>query len=79
MAPQHDYILDNQNGAQFRADLNLALEAIATVNSGAAAPTTTYAYQYWADTTSGYLKQRDASNADWIVRGKLAADYGQAG
>ena len=79
MAPQHDYILDNQNGAQFRADLNLALEAIATVNSGAVAPTTTYAYQYWADTTSGYLKQRDASNADWIVRGKLAADYGQAG
>ena len=79
MAPQHDFILDNQNGAQFRADVNLALEAIATVSSGAVEPTTTYAYQYWADTTTGYLKQRDASNANWIVRGNLAADYGQAG
>ena len=79
MAPQHDFILDNQNGAQFRADLNLALEAIATVSSGAVEPTTTYAYQYWADTTTNYLKQRDASNAGWIVRGKLTEDYGQAG
>ena len=30
---QHDYNLANQSGADFRADLNNALSAIATVNS----------------------------------------------
>lgn len=79
MAPQHDFILDNQNGAQFRADLNQALEASVGFSSGPTAPTTTYAYQYWADTTDNVLKQRDASNAGWIVRASLASDYGQAG
>ena len=79
MSPQSDFILDNQTGAQFRADLNNALEAMAGFSSGSTAPTTTYAYQYWADTTNNVLKQRDGSNAGWIVRGKLTTDYGQAG
>ncbi len=29
--PQHDYILDNQTGAAFRADLNNALSAIVKI------------------------------------------------
>ena len=74
MAPQHDFILDNQTGAQFRADLNNALEAMVGHSSGPTAPTTTYAYQYWADTTDNVLKQRDASNAAWIVLRSLSAD-----
>jgi len=74
MAPQHDFILDNQTGAQFRADLNNALEAMVGHSSGPTAPTTTYAYQYWADTTDNVLKQRNASNSDWIVLRSLSAD-----
>lgn len=70
---QHDYIIDNQSGAAFRADLNVALSAIVTNNSGATAPTTTYAYQWWADTTTGLLKIRNAANSAWITVGTLAS------
>lgn len=62
---QHDYILDNQNGPSFRADLNEALAAIVSNNSGPSAPSTTYAFQWWADTTASILKQRDATNSLW--------------
>jgi hypothetical protein len=63
---QHDYVLDNQAGAQFRSDLNNALAAIATANSGATAPTTTYANQLWYDTTLGILNIRNAANSAWL-------------
>ena len=62
----------NQAGAAFRADLNNMAAAIATQSSGPTAPTTTYAYQQWADTTSGYLKKRNAANSAWITDGSLA-------
>lgn len=64
---QHDYILNNQSGLAFRQDLNNALAAIVSVNSGAAEPSTTYAYQLWADTTTGWLKQRNAANSAWLL------------
>lgn len=70
---QHDYNLANAAGASFRADANDALGAIATNNSGATAPATTFAYQWWADTSSGWLKQRNAANSAWIERFPLAA------
>lgn len=63
---QHDYILDNQDGASFRADINSVLAAIASCNSGATAPATTYAYQVWHDTTTGLIKQRNATNTAWV-------------
>ncbi len=71
--PQHDYIIDNQSGLNFRADLNDVLSAIVAQNSGTAEPATMYAYQLWADTTLGLLKIRDAANANWIIIGTLAA------
>jgi hypothetical protein len=63
---QHDYDLANQAGAAFRSDLNAALAAIVTNNSGATAPATTYAHMWWADTTAGILKRRNAANTAWI-------------
>lgn len=69
---QHDYVIDNATGAAVRADLNNVLSAIATLNAGATAPTTTYAYQPWADTTTGLLKLRNAANTAWITVGTLA-------
>jgi len=69
---QHDYIIDNASGAAVRADLNNALAAAVSLNSGATAPTTTYAYQPWADVTTGLLKLRNAANTGWITIGTLA-------
>ena len=70
---QHDYVIANQSGASFRSDLNNALSAVATNNSGTAEPSTTYAYQWWADTNTGLLKQRNAANSAWITIGTLAS------
>jgi len=70
---QHDYIIDNANGLSFRNDVNNALSAVVTHNSGATAPTTTYAFQVWADTTNDLLKIRNAANSAWITIGTLSA------
>ena len=64
--PTHDYILSNQSGASFRTDLNNALAAIVSNNSNSSSPATTYAYQWWADTTANILKIRNSSNNAWI-------------
>lgn len=69
---QHDYVLANQTGANFRSDLNNALLAIVSQNSGASEPATMYGYQWWADTTSGNLKLRNAANSAWITVGSLS-------
>lgn len=69
---QHDYIIANQSGAAFRSDLNNGLAAIVSNNSGSAQPSTTYAYQWWSDTTTGLLKLRNAANNAWITIGTLA-------
>jgi hypothetical protein len=66
---QHDYNLANQTGADFRADLNNALAAIVTVNSGASEPSTTFAHQLWVDTSSNVLKIRNAANNAWLTTG----------
>lgn len=70
---QHDYVIANQSGASFRSDLNNALSAVATNNSGTSEPSTTYAYQWWADSNTGLLKQRNAANSAWITIGTLAS------
>jgi len=70
---QHDYNLANQSGLALRQDLNNALAAIVSQNSGASEPSTTYAYQWWADTTTGLLKLRNAANSAWITIGTLAS------
>jgi len=67
----HDYVIANGSGAAVRADLNDALAAIVTGNSNATAPTTTYAYEPWFDTSTSpaTIKRRDGSNASWITIG----------
>lgn len=49
---QHDYIISDQTGAAFLADLNLALGAIATQNKGSARPSPILAGQAWIDDTT---------------------------
>lgn len=56
----------NADGASFRADINAALQAIAELQSGSSAPSTTFSYMWWADTTDDVLKIRNAANTEWI-------------
>jgi hypothetical protein len=49
---QHDYNIANQGFPAFRTDLNNALSAIQTTNSGTSRPTGAVAGQLWLDTTS---------------------------
>jgi len=63
---QHDMDVANQGSAAFRADLNLALQALVSNSSGSSEPATTFAYQLWYDTTTNILKQRNSANDAWI-------------
>ena len=70
---QHDYNIADGTGAAVRSDLNAALAAVLTLNSGVSSPSTTQAYMLWADTNAGQLKIRNAANNNWIVIGTLAS------
>jgi len=65
----HDYIINNQTFPSFRTDLNNGLSAIASNNSSSSEPATTYAYQWWYDTSNDQLKIRNADNDAWILIG----------
>lgn len=71
---QHDLSIANQGFPAFRADLNDALGALGTNSSGATAPATTFANQFWYDTANNQLKQRNEDNDAWMV----VAEYNQA-
>ena len=74
-----DYVLGNQSGASFRAELNTILEAVVSNNSSSSEPSVMFAYMWWADTTAGLLKQRNSANNAWISHGVLAtANLGHA-
>ena len=66
---------DAPGGAAFRAAVNAALQALASNNSGIAPPSTTYAYQFWVDTstTPPTLKQRDSDNSAWVSLFQLSS------
>ena len=63
---QEDYVIADQTGVSFLGDLNNTLAAIVSSNSGATQPSIMYAYQLWADTNAGILKQRNSANNAWI-------------
>ena len=74
-----DYVLGNQSGAAFRAELNTILGAVTSNNSSSSEPSAKFAYMWWVDTTTGLLKQRNAANDAWITIGTLAtANLGHA-
>ena len=76
---QHDYDIANGTGAAVRTDINNVLDAVVSQNSGGSEPSTTFSYQYWADTTAGLLKIRNGANNAWVTVGTLdAANLGLA-
>ena len=68
---QHDFNIANQGFPATRADLNNALAALASNSSGTSEPSTTYAGQFWNDTTNNLLKFRNDANDGWITFAKL--------
>ena len=66
---QSSLAIPNEAGASVRGDTNTGLQAAATFQSGASAPGTTYADQYWYDTTTNTLKKRNQANSAWFVIG----------
>ena len=61
-----DVEIANQGFAAFRQDLNDVLEDITTLHSGTAAPSTTYANQWWYETDTNKLYIRNEDNDAWI-------------
>jgi len=68
---QHDYVIANDTAANVRSDLNDALSAIVSQNSGASAPSPTYANMLWYDTSNNILKMRSEADDAWIDLGTL--------
>jgi hypothetical protein len=63
---QHDMNIANQGFPATRADLNNALQALASNNSGTSSPSTTFANQWWYDTNNNKLYIRNEANSAWI-------------
>ena len=73
---QHDYTIANDPAAAVRADINLALGAVATQNAGPSAPAVTYPHMPWPDETEGLFKIRNAANTGWITLFTLGSANG---
>ena len=63
----HDYNIANQTAPNFRADLNNALLAIVSTNSGSSAPSDTFANMLWYDTSNNKLMMRNEADNAWIT------------
>lgn len=71
--PQHDYTIENDLFPGVRGNINNALSAIATNNSGPAAPTSPFAGQFWLNTSLNppVLSIRSSNNAAWVPIGPI--------
>ena len=68
---QHDFDIANQTAPNARADINNALKALASVSSGASAPSTTYANMLYYNTTDNILYKRNEADSAWIPMGTV--------
>lgn len=55
----------DKSSAAFLSKVNDALEAVRTLHSGAAAPSTTVAYMVYVNTATGEIFQRDTGDGSW--------------
>ena len=73
---QNDFVIANQTAPAFRADLNSALQALASVSSGSTEPATKYANMLWYDTGTNTLKKRNEANSAWLIMGTFDEGVG---
>lgn len=71
---QHDYVIDNGPGLAVRTDINAALAAIQSSNSGTVEPASKVPGQVWFNTTTGQLQMRNTGNTAWVPIGGLSTD-----
>ena len=74
---QNDLNIGNQLSSFARVDINNALQALGSTNSGTTEPSTTYANQLWYDTSANILKMRTEANDGWIRIGYLNQSTGK--
>jgi len=70
---QADGTIQNDTGSNVRADINNNIAAAFTNHSGSSAPSTTFAYQWYADTANNLLKIRNGANDGYVTVGDLTA------
>ena len=63
---QSSHSVGNVSAPAFRTAMNASLQALASLNSGATAPATTYANMLWYDTAANILKMRSEADDVWI-------------
>ena len=63
---QDSLSVQNGTGVAVRQAFNTAMQASATNQSGSSAPSTTYPFQFFADTNTNTLKLRNAANNAYI-------------
>ena len=68
---QNDFTIANQSFPAFRADLNSALQALASNSSGGSAPSTTFANMWWYDSSNNIMYIRNEDNDAWIKFAEL--------
>lgn len=61
-----------------RGYLNSLADALRTDFAGPTEPASPVAYQTWADTTTGYVRERNAANDAWIAVRRIGVDFGGA-
>lgn len=71
LTSQHSMVIDDDTGLNVRLDINDAFQAQAGNQLGATEPPVMYAGQFWADTGTMKLKQRNSDNTAWVVLGIL--------
>ena len=77
MTQASGYTVDNNPGAQVRADLNTIIAALVSNAAGGTEPPETHAFMLWADTTANQLKIRNSANTAWLAL-PLALDQANA-
>lgn len=63
---QNDFVIADQTASAALADINSALQSLASCSSGATQPSVRYANQLWYDTSTHILKVRNEENSAWI-------------
>ena len=63
---QHDYTIANDEMQQVRQDIQSALQALASQNSGSGEPSTTYANMVWYEGDQNTLRMRNEANNGWL-------------
>jgi hypothetical protein len=67
---QHDYSIANATGLNFRTDINAAMSAIVTQNSGSSAPAPAFPGMLWLDLSGGgdgIMRRRNQANNAWLT------------